>query len=42
MQGADREDWAELDGPAWEKLRCQLGDQRMLGLSVDAGGHQGQ
>jgi glycine hydroxymethyltransferase len=29
----------DLDGQAWADLRRQLGDQRMLGMSLDAGGH---
>jgi glycine hydroxymethyltransferase len=29
----------DLDGPAWADLRRQLGAQRMLGMSLDAGGH---
>jgi glycine hydroxymethyltransferase len=30
---------AELSEAAWETLRHQLGDQRMLGMSLDSGGH---
>ena len=29
----------ELSSDAWQKLRRQLGDQRMIGMSLDAGGH---
>jgi glycine hydroxymethyltransferase len=29
----------DLPEGAWEELRHQLGDQRMLGMSLDAGGH---
>jgi glycine hydroxymethyltransferase len=29
----------DLPEPAWQELRHQLGDQRMLGMSLDAGGH---
>jgi glycine hydroxymethyltransferase len=29
----------DLDADAWEKLRQAFGDQRMLGMSLDAGGH---
>lgn len=29
----------ELDEGAWEALRKQFGEQRMLGMSLDAGGH---
>src|SRR5580704_4982374 len=29
----------DLDGHAWADLRRQLGEQRMLGMSLDSGGH---
>jgi len=29
----------DLDQPAWDRLRYSLGDQRMIGMSLDAGGH---
>jgi glycine hydroxymethyltransferase len=29
----------DLDAAAWEELRQAFGDQRMLGMSLDAGGH---
>lgn len=29
----------DLGGDAWAQLRRQLGEQRMLGMSLDAGGH---
>jgi glycine hydroxymethyltransferase len=29
----------ELSDPDWERLRKTFGDQRMLGMSLDAGGH---
>jgi glycine hydroxymethyltransferase len=29
----------DLPEPAWQELRHLLGDQRMLGMSLDAGGH---
>src|ERR1700678_3118330 len=29
----------ELDDAAWRELRRSLGDQRMIGMSLDAGGH---
>ena len=30
---------SELSEDDWEKLRAELGNQRMLGMSLDAGGH---
>nr|MBA3309510.1 serine hydroxymethyltransferase [Nocardioidaceae bacterium] len=29
----------DLSEPDWERLRAEFGDQRMLGMSLDAGGH---
>ncbi len=29
----------DLDDAAWDRLRHALGDQRMIGMSLDAGGH---
>jgi len=29
----------DLSSAAWQELRRQLGDQRMIGMSLDAGGH---
>ena len=29
----------DLSSDAWQELRRQLGDQRMIGMSLDAGGH---
>ncbi len=29
----------DLSEADWEKLRAQLGNQRLLGMSLDAGGH---
>jgi len=29
----------DLDAPAWERLRHELHGQRMMGMSLDAGGH---
>jgi glycine hydroxymethyltransferase len=29
----------DLSEPDWEKLRARLGNQRLLGMSLDAGGH---
>jgi len=29
----------DLDDAGWQRLRRALGDQRMIGMSLDAGGH---
>ncbi|MAS55119.1 glycine hydroxymethyltransferase [Nocardioides sp.] len=39
LQAAEKKNVNELTDEDWEKLRRELGNQRLLGMSLDAGGH---
>ena len=39
LEAAGARNVSELSEQDWEKLRGELGNQRMLGMSLDAGGH---
>jgi len=39
LRAADKQSLAELSETEWEQLRRKLGDQKMLGMALDAGGH---
>jgi glycine hydroxymethyltransferase len=39
LHAAHKQSLAELSEAEWEQLRRQLGDQKMLGMALDAGGH---
>ena len=39
LQRAEKKNVSELTEEDWESLRRELGNQRLLGMSLDAGGH---